>query len=225
MEKTKIAVVDDQVLFRKGLVSILENRFGIEVLIEAGGGKEFIEKLNTAAHLPGIVLLDLEMPDMDGKKVIEYLKEHYPQVKIIILSVHYNNDLVAHFIEMGTNSYLPKNTEPEELEMAIASVVKNDFYFNDNTLHALRKAIASKGKNKNTVLVGSLLLTMREIEVLELICREFNTAEIAEKLFISPRTVEGHRVNLLTKTNARNTAGLVLFAVKSNIINTYNSPV
>ncbi len=225
MKQPRIAIIDDQLLFRKGLIAILQEQYKMEVAIESEGGQDFIDKLANDTKPPQIVLLDLEMPVMNGKEVAEYLKKNHSKIKIIILSVHYNSDLIAHFIEMGAVCYLPKNIEPEVLKTAILEVFKNDFYFTDDIILALRRLITNKGKNKNTILVGNHLLTTREKEILELICQQYNTTEIAEKLFISPRTVEGHRNSLLAKTGARNTAGLVLFAVTNNIISPYSSPL
>ena len=181
MKQPRIAIIDDQLLFRKGLIAILQQQYKMEVAIEAEGGQDFIDKLANCAKPPQIVLLDLEMPEMNGKEVAQYLKKNHSKIKIIILSVHYNSDLIAHFIEMGAVCYLPKNIEPEVVKTAIMEVYKNDFHFTDDVLLAIRRLIINKGKNKNTVLVGDYLLTTREKEILELICQQYNTTEICIK--------------------------------------------
>lgn len=217
MEEVKLAVVDDQALFRKGLVSMLGNYEELNILFEAENGLELFEALEV--HLmPEIILLDLRMPKMDGLEAITRLKSEYPNIKVIIISVHDDSDVIEHLIEKGANAYLDKNANPDEVIQAIHNVKAYDFHFNHAAQTAL-KEIESKGK-KNGNPIKKSLLSEREEEVLIHICREHTTPEIADKMALSPRTIEGYREKLLTKSGARNTAGLVLFAVKNQIIST-----
>ncbi|MEO1449922.1 MAG: response regulator transcription factor [Bacteroidota bacterium] len=214
----KIALVDDHVLFRKGMESMLEDIQGIEVVFHAGNGQELLEKL---AYQPvDLILLDLEMPVMDGLTVLPLIREQGPEIKILIISMHQEDEFVAGVMERGANGYLLKDAEYEELEIALQSVQRNGFYFNDQ----ISKAMLGRLVQKQQIIpsfAASEPLTEREVEVLELICRECTTAEIADRLCLSPRTIEGYRNRLLDKTGARNTAGLVVFAARQGWLNTW----
>jgi len=153
---------------------------------------------------------------MNGIETLNELRQRFPQIKVIILSIHSDENLIAKMIESGANGYLVKNARPEEVQAAIQTVIEKDFYFNEQTLAAMRKGLQSKRKKITLNVADSL--TPREKEVLELICREYNTAEIASELYISERTVDGHRNNLMLKTGSKNTAGLVVFAMKNNVL-------
>lgn len=209
-----VALADDEKLFRKGLRTILDKSAQIRVLIEAGSGIELLELLQQAGTPPDVLLLDLSMPGMNGMETFEQVRTKYKQIRILILSVHYNDHYIVTLIEKGANGYLSKNTEPDELERAILTVARNDFYFNEDTIRAMHKNLS--GKHKRQLLVGEGL-TEREIEVLQLICQELTAVEIADRLYISKRTAEGHRNSLLLKTGCRNTAGLVIYAIRHNI--------
>lgn len=213
----RIAMVDDHQLFRKGIEAILRASGSIDVAYSAGSGEELLQWLRTAAPLPDVVMLDIEMPGLNGIQLTEHLCRTYPQLRIIILSMHFRENLISGLVEKGVHCFLPKNSEPEELLAAIQTVHRNDFYFNDAVLQAIHKSMGGAKKRAPDVTFG-FGITPREKEVLELICREYSTAQIADKLFLSARTVDGHRNNLLQKTGAANTAGLVLFAVRNRII-------
>jgi DNA-binding NarL/FixJ family response regulator len=211
-----IALADDQVLFREGIASLIKNEKGLSLVMEADNGLDFLSKLKDIAELPDILLMDMEMPGMDGMQLNDELRKNYPSIKVIVLSVHARDRLIARMIQAGASGYLFKNCNKEELLTAIHSVFNNGFYITPIVLKAIQSPVANA---KGTVNVQSIPIeiSMREKEVLKLICEEFNNAEIAEKLFISTRTVDGHRNNLLAKTGCHNTAGLVLFAVKHRI--------
>lgn len=213
-----IAVAEDQVLFRECFVANIRTFPNINVIAEAGNGKELIEKLRSLEIKPDIVLLDLSMPEMNGLETTKYLREHLPDMRIIVLSVHGDERYVVSMVQHGVNGYLAKDAELETVYKAIESVYEKGFFFNDTMLRGLQSGgLQKKYKISQFNLVDSI--TRREKEVLELICKEFTTQEIAEKLFLSVRTVDGHRNNLLEKTGARNTAGLVIFALKNDLVN------
>jgi DNA-binding NarL/FixJ family response regulator len=213
---TKIALVDDHKLFREGIKVILEDTTTVEVIIEASNGREFLEALQNSVVKPDVVLLDIRMPILDGYETAKIVLETYLDMKIIILTMHEEERHIIRMIELGVNGYLMKNASSDEVIECIESVMEYDYYFNNKITNIMRKVMMFKGKGVvNTVTYD---LTEREIEVLELICKEYTAKEIGEKLFISYRTVEGHRKNLLSKLNVRNTAGLVVFAIKNEIV-------
>ncbi len=213
----KVAIADDHVLFRKGLITILEMDDDIEVVLEVNNGKELVENLNQP--LPEVILMDLKMPEMDGMEATKIIKEKHPEIKILILSMYDEEKFIIYCLELGANGYLLKNADPAEVTQAIRTVVAKDFYFNDHISTVMLKGLNQKSRPKGKPQwTNKIQLTNREKEVLELICHEYTTPEIGEKLFISHRTVEGHRKHLLEKTGAKNTAGLVVFALKHELI-------
>ncbi len=214
--KINIAIADDQKLFRKGMAALVNSFDDMTVVFEAENGRELLELCGEHEQKPTIILLDLSMPEMNGLEALKVLKEDFPEIKVIILSSHEVENFILATIQAGANGYLAKNAEPEEVEMAIREVVKNDFYFTMPMLAIMRKGLVKKAPIVS--LDNEDNLTAREKEVLKLICKQFNSHEIAEKLFLSNRTVEGHRNNLLIKTGSRNTAGLVLYALKHKLL-------
>lgn len=218
MAAIHLALIEDQLLFRQSLALLLKSIAGFTLVLEAEDGQDFLNKLETATVFPDIALMDMEMPGIDGVGLKDILQRQYPQIKIIVLSVHARARLIAHMIEGGCSGYLVKNCDKEELIIAVNSVFKNGFYINARVLEAIQQAASQKKKTIKSISPIPVDLSAREKEILQLICKEYNNNEIAEQLFISVRTVDGHRNNLLTKTGCQNTAGLVLFAVKYNII-------
>jgi DNA-binding NarL/FixJ family response regulator len=212
----RIAIADDQVLFRKGMIALIREFKGVEVTVEAENGQHLLEQLRISGGSTDVILLDLSMPVMNGIETMKALKEEFPLIKVIILTVYNEDKFILTAVEMGANGYLVKNAEPAEVEKSIRTVVTHDFYFNDQTLEAMKKGLFTTRQKFSLNIISEL--TQREKQVLEMICREYTTPEIASELFISERTVDGHRNNLLAKTGCRNTAGLVLFAVKNNLI-------
>jgi DNA-binding NarL/FixJ family response regulator len=210
-----IAIADDQSLFRKGIISLLNTFSDMKVVVEAENGKELLNLLAETTATVHVALVDINMPVMNGIEAMKQVRLKYPHIKNIILTVHEEDKYINKLIEEGANAYLAKNTQPDELEKAITTVVTHDYYFNENTIRAMHTHV--QGKRQRISLVAADEITNREKEILQLICKEFTTPEIAQQLFISERTVDGHRNNLLIKTGCRNTAGLVLFAIKHNL--------
>lgn len=217
MSDILISLADDQHLFRSGLASLIRSVPGFTLLNEACNGKVFLELLQSATVLPDIALIDMHMPEMNGVELNEILQKEYPSIKVLILSVYDQERFIAKMIEAGACGYLSKNCEIDELTTAITAAHKNGFYFNQTTLQAMRRAAQFKSADIKNLSNIAIELTTREKEILNLLCKELTNAEIAEQLYISPRTVEGHRNNLLAKTGCRNTAGLVIFAIKNSI--------
>lgn len=211
----RVALADDHKLFREGVRFLLRNMDGLELVLEASDGVTLLEAI--PAHKPDVLLLDLDMPKMDGVEVLKRLRLEKSDLGVIILTMHNDNKLIAYLMELGANGYLLKDIDREELEQAISSVYHEGFYFNKQVSHAMLGGLKSHN-HKKPRFGHNVVLTNREIEVLELICQELTAKEIADKLFISPRTAEVHRKNLISKMGVRNTAGLIVKAIKQGII-------
>ena len=214
----KIAIADDEALFRKGMKLLLENDSAeMQVALEAGDGDELLRQLRASESLPDVLLLDLNMPKTNGIEAAKIIREEFPVLKIIVLSTYFSNAFIINMIELGAAAYLPKNSDPEEVRRTIVEVLQNGFSYNQQVLEVIRDNMILKTKPK-TPSSFHVELTARETEILQLICEEYTTGEIAEKLFISPRTVEGHRNHLLEKLGCKNTAGLVIYAVQHDLV-------
>lgn len=212
----RIGLADDHLLFREGIKAIFQDEEYMEICLEASNGEEFMTSLRNTIIKPEVVLLDIRMPVLDGYETAKKLLEEYPEMKIIILTMHEEERHIIRMIELGVNGYLMKNASPEEVIDCIRCVMEYDYYFNNKITNIMRKVMMYKGKRNMDHLTYDL--SEREKEVLALICQEYTAKEIGEKLFISFRTVEGHRKKLLSKLNVRNTAGLVVFAIKNEIV-------
>lgn len=214
MKVIKLALADDHVLFREGLKSIFGRLDDMEVVLETSNGKELLDRVTE--HQPDVVLLDLEMPEMDGVECCKELKRRFPGIKILVLTMHEEERMTAYLMEIGANGYLLKNSPKDELCEAIRMVDRQGIYSSKLITNALLHRLQSKS-NQPPSLNGPAL-TRREREVLELIAAEHTNNEIAEKLFISEKTVDGHRNNLLGKLGVRNTAGLIMKAIKLGLL-------
>ena len=217
MKKINIALIDDEKLFRKGMQMILSDYEEVSILFEASNGLELLDKLEKNTEPLDLLLLDLQMPEMDGIEVTKKIKEKYPDLKIVILTTHYSKAFILNMIELGASAYLAKDAEPENVIRTIRQVAHNGFYYDGHVMDVIRENMVAGYPNKS-VSFGPVKLTNRELEVLQLICQEKTTNEMAEELYLSPRTVEGHRNNLLEKTGVKNTAGLVIYAVRNKIV-------
>ena len=215
MSKIKIAIADDYKIFREGLKVGLSADEGLEVLLEADNGEELLKGLET--QTPDVIIMDLKMPIMDGLEATKVVRKKYPSIKVLVVSMYDDDKFIIHLMENGANGYLLKNAEPDEIRRSIYSVHENGYYFNDLVNKALLKKLVLKNNLKPSF-NQNIDLTEREQEVLKLICEEKTAAEIGKEIFLSPRSVEGIRQRLIEKVGVRNTAGLVMFAVKSGIV-------
>ena len=214
----KIILVDDELLFRKGVQFMLERENNIKIIFEASNGEELISYLNQNENdLPDIILMDLKMPLLNGVEATKRIHKKYPDVKIIALTSFDTKPFIINMIQEGASSYLIKNASPKEMIHTINEVALKGFYYNHLILSIIDEGLIF-GNKKTKSSFDEEYLTTREKEVLELICEQFSTNQIAEKLFISPRTVEGHRNNLLLKTESKNIAGLVVYAIQNKIV-------
>jgi DNA-binding NarL/FixJ family response regulator len=211
----KIVLVDDEILFRKGISFLLEKEKNIKVVFEASDGSELISFLKESSIHPDIIIMDLKMPILNGVEATKLIRNEFPKIKIIALTSYNSKSFVANMISVGAVSYLVKNATPQELLLTINEVAAKGFYYDEFVMKNIQENMCVS-KNVKSHLDNNFL-TSRELEVLKLICEQKNTVEIAEKLFISPRTVEGHRNNLLLKTESKNIAGLVVYAIQNEI--------
>lgn len=215
MSHITYAIADDHEVFRKGLQLVLRDDDRLKFLFEAENGFALMKLLEQKQ--PDVMLLDLKMPVMDGFAAAREIRRLYPVMKILILTMYDEEHLIVHMLEAGANGYLLKNADPEEIRKAIATVMENDYYFNDLVSGAMLKNLVQKNIAVPQFR-SSVVLTEKELKVLELICQECTSAEIGEKVFLSPRTVEGIRAGIMEKIGARNIAGLVMYAVKNGIV-------
>lgn len=211
--KIKIIIVDDHVLFRNGLVLLLNSNVDFEVIAEASNGKEFLEILKEMT--PDIVLMDISMPEMDGVKATELAIEKNPELKIITLSMFGDEEYYYKMMDAGACAFLLKESDIDEVYSAIYNVMDGNSFFSKELLQNL----ISNFKDEDSVHDLVKELSEREIEITVLVCDGLSNQEIAEKLFLSKRTVEKHRANILTKLNLKNTASLVMFAIKNKLVN------
>ncbi|MDF1695648.1 MAG: response regulator transcription factor [Saprospiraceae bacterium] len=211
---TRIAIADDHKLIRAGIRLILNEHPSFEVVQEASNGRELINGL--AESNPDVILLDMEMPILSGPDTLREIRSKNKEIPVLILTMHNNEAFILQMMELGANGYLIKNTEPKEVIEAISKVIKSKYFFTEEVSKAMLRGISDPNlKSKENL--SSHNLTNREIDVLRLICKELTTVEIGQTLFLSPKTIEGYRKVLLDKTEAKNMAGLVLFAVKHGI--------
>ncbi|MCB0575684.1 MAG: response regulator transcription factor [Saprospiraceae bacterium] len=213
----RIAIADDEALFRKGILMLLEDEADFEIVFEAEDGQHLLEQLKAQDPLPDILLLDLNMPRLSGIEAAKTIREQFPELKFIVLSTFFSKAFIINMIEIGAASYLAKNATPEEMKATIREVHEKGFSYNRQVLEVIRENMLDKTKPKITSPFG-VELTDREKEILQLICEEYTTHEIAANLYISPRTVDGHRNNLLQKLGCKNVAGLVVFAIRNDLV-------
>lgn len=212
-----LAIAEDEALFRKGMIALLEGETDLQISFEAGDGQELLQQLKIVEPFPDILLLDLKMPHLNGIEAARVIRESYPELRIIVLSTYFSKAFILNMIELGAGAYLPKNATPEEVIESIREVYARGFSYNHQVMEVIRDNMIHKTRPKADLKTG-FEITTREQEVLQLICEEYTTPEIAEKLYISPRTVDGHRNNLLQKLGCRNVAGLVVFALQQQLV-------
>ncbi|WP_281990574.1 response regulator transcription factor [Aquimarina aggregata] len=213
----KISIVDDEALFVEGLSLLFSNEKNIKVVFTSIDGKEFLDELAITSkdNFPNIVLVDIQMKPMNGFELVELLKDKYPDLKIIILSSHYKKNVIGHMIKLGISAFIPKNSTKKTLVKTIESVSLHGVYFTRKDQQMLLSYMNDKPKKPALSAIEEL--SDREIEVLKLICQEQTNQEVANKLFLSKRTIESHRQRILDKIGAKNTVGLVIYAIANEI--------
>lgn len=211
----KVIIADDHGLFRSGVKTAMSLHKDIKMLAEADNGMQLLSILK---HIqPDVVLLDIQMPIMDGITTLPEIKKLYPDIRVIMLTMHNDHSMITKLMELGANSYLTKNSDPELIYEAIKTVHEEEFFFNQLTNKALIDGLKMKRQAEANLPVDAKL-TEKEIAILRMICEEKSTKEIADIVELSPRTVEAIRDKLKVKTGAKSMAGLVMYAVKSGIM-------
>tara|TARA_R100000988_G_C3959502_1_gene145416 strand:+ start:129 stop:797 length:669 start_codon:yes stop_codon:yes gene_type:complete len=212
----KVALADDEELFRAGIALILSRDPEIEVVYQAENGQQLLDFLESQSDLPDIVVTDIKMPELNGVEVTKVLRKKYPEIGVIALTTYNTKPFIRNMINVGASAYLVKNSAPAHMVHTVKQVFHNGFYYDKYVMEVLNTRHSKVSEEKSAY--DADFLTDRETEVLTLICQQYTTAEIAEKLHISPRTVEVHRKNLLAKTAVKNIAGLVVFAIQNALV-------
>lgn len=216
MTTINLAIADDHKLFRQGIINILKTYSSFNMIIEAESCKQLMAAMEV--QLPDIVLIDIEMPEMDGIEGCKAILQQYPEMKIIALSMHTADNFIFHMMKVGARSYLHKDIDQDSLKHAIEEVAFKGFYFTERIAEAMLRGVKSKSMQK-PILKGNQI-TSREKEVLLMICQGFTNSEIAARLFLSVRTVEGHRQHLLEKTGTTNSVSLAVLSIKTGLVST-----
>lgn len=217
--KITIAIADDELLFRQGLISILSKENNLEILFDAEDGNDLMTQLRAAEQLPEIVITDLKMPGLNGVETTKLIRKEFPDIKIIALTSYFSKPFIINMISIGAVAYLAKNSTPKLMLTTIKEVAEKGFYYDEQVMKFIHEGLLNSNEQLKKSNFDTTYFTKREKEVLGLICEQFTTNEIAEKLFISPRTVDGHRNNLLLKTESKNLAGLVVYAIQNKLVN------
>lgn len=210
----KVAIIDDEMLFRKSVVYLLNGEENIDVVYDGNNGMELLKYLNHSADLPDIILVDIRMPILDGVETSKILNEQFPGIKIIVLTSFDTHRFIDQMIQFGASSYMIKSFSPEKVIETINKVYQEGIFFDSIVMNSI---VAMK-RNESTNEKVQVRLSEREIEILKLVKEQYSTKEIADKLFKSERTIEGHRKNMLEKTKSRNVVGLIIWGIKNNII-------
>ncbi|MCD4834147.1 MAG: response regulator transcription factor [Bacteroidales bacterium] len=214
MDKIKIVLVDDHQMFRDGVKSVLSDEDNIEVIGEIGNGNDLYEVLKSIK--PDVIITDISMPEISGIDIAKYVSENYPEIKILILSMHSNEEFITKALSAGANGYLPKDTSMNELLEAINTIYTGDNYFNKEISDTILKSIINKSKSAKENAKNETL-TKREKEIVNLVVDGLANKEIADKLFISVRTVDSHKNNIMQKLNLKSSVELVKYAIKNNL--------
>ncbi|MCB0486893.1 MAG: response regulator transcription factor [Cyclobacteriaceae bacterium] len=214
MSRINVCIVDDHNLFRKALTRLLKTFSRVNEVTEAEHGKDLIKQMSKVA--PDVILLDLEMPIMNGVETAEYVIPKYPDTKIVVLTQHDSEKYMLHMLEMGVHSFLFKNANPDELERAIYSVHDKDFYHNDLISSVMRKSIALRAEKPMFSKIAEL--SEREKEIFKLICEELSLKEIGQRLNISEKTIHSHKANIQSKLGVKNTVGMIKYAYENGML-------
>lgn len=210
IEKIKIAVIDDHGLYRKGLIKLITTlSSSFDVCIEASNGQDFLNRLQKD-NLPDLAILDIDMPIMDGYEIAEILKNKYPQIQVLVITMLEDESSLIRMIKSGVKGYLSKDVEPDELKQALETISKGQFHYNDSLSGKLIQVILT-----DTLKNNGHQLNERELAFLELCCTELTYKEIADRMFLSPKTIDGYRAALFERFNAKSRVGLVLLAIKN----------
>ena len=223
MNTIKIIIADDHRMFREGLKEILSKEKHIVIVDEAGDGAETLEKM--ARHQPDVVLMDIDMPEINGIETTRKILREHPETRVLVLSMHSDSKYILSMLEAGAKGYILKTSGKEEMIAAINTIAHGDSYFSNLVSSHIREQLQRNKKRPDTPTHHEPTpLTPREYQVLKMIALEYSNPEIAEHLYISTRTVDTHRRNLLEKLGVKNTAGLVKYALKIGLLDESTTP-
>lgn len=211
----RIALADDHVLLRKGLAALVEN-LGYTVLMEADNGQELMDKMSSGL-LPDLILMDINMPEKDGYETTQWLNEKHPEIKVLALSMYDDETAIIRMLKNGARGYILKDSEPSELRNAMESVLTKGFYYSEMVTGRLMRTIKNMDDEQNTTR-KTLNLSDREVEFLKLACSEMTYKEIALKMHLSPRTIDGYRDTLFEKLDIKTRTGLAIYAIKNGLV-------
>lgn len=214
--KPGVVLVDDHVLLRNGLASLIRGFGEYEVLFEACGGKDLIRQLKNS-RLPDIILLDINMPEMDGYDTACWLRRNYPDIKVLALSMYETDNAIVRMLKNGAKGYVLKDIDAGVLKVALDSVLEKGFYYTDMVTGKLIHTISTLD-DPELRMRRLLALNERELEFMKLVCTEWTYKEIADRMYLSPRTIDGYRDALFEKLNVRTRVGLAMYAVRSGIV-------
>ena len=213
----KIAIADDHKIFRDGIKMALAGKENLKMLWEAEDGKDLMHKV--AIKKPDVLLMDIRMPEIDGINAIEMLRKEYEDMKIIVLTMYDDQQMISRMMEMGANAYLTKTTDPEEIYEAILTCMNDDFYFNSLVNNAVMgKLIQKKNVRQHYGSTVAINFNEKEIKILQLLAQDKTTEEISKIIFLSPRTIETIRQNMKTKVGAKTIAGLIMYGMRNKLI-------
>ena len=211
----KIAIADDHKIFRDGIKMALSGKENLKMLWEAEDGKDMMHKI--AIKKPEVLLMDIRMPEIDGINGIELIRKEYEDIKIIVLTMYDDHQMISKMMEMGANAYLTKTTDPEEIYEAILTCINEDFYFND----LVNAAVLLKLQHKKSVrrfYPNTVKFSEKELRIMKLISEDKTTEEISKEVFLSPRTIETIRQGMKQKVGAKTIAGLVMYAMRNKLL-------
>ncbi|MGE5108813.1 MAG: response regulator [Sphingobacteriales bacterium] len=211
----KLAIADDHKIFRDGIKMALTGKPHIKMLWEAEDGKDLMHKI--ALKKPDLLLMDIRMPEIDGINALQLIRKEYEDVKIIVLTMYDDSQMIGKMMEMGANAYLTKTTDPDEIYEAILTCMNEDFYFND----LVNQAVLLKLQHKKTVrqfYPNPIKFTEKEVQILKYLAEDKTTEEISKLVFLSPRTIETIRQNMKSKVGAKTIAGLIMYGMRNKII-------
>jgi DNA-binding NarL/FixJ family response regulator len=211
----RLAIADDHKIFRDGIKMALRDREYIKILWEAEDGRDMAHKLKI--KLPDVLLMDIRMPEMDGVHAIQLIRHEYEELKIIVISMYDDKELITKMMEMGANAFLSKTAEPEEIYKAILACMNEEFYFNDLVNTAVLLKLQHK-KKAQKFYPTPVQFSEKEIRILKLISEDKTTEEISREIFLSPRTIETIRQSMKQKVNAKTIAGLLMYAIRNKLL-------
>jgi two-component system, NarL family, invasion response regulator UvrY len=214
-KKYTVAIADDHTLMRTALAKLIGTLDDFGVLFEASNGMEVQKLITTQRVIPDILMLDINMPQMDGYATATWIRKHYPQIKVLALSMHGHEDVIIRMLRAGAKGYLMKSVEPDEMRMALYSIIKKDFYLPEAISG---KVISGLQDDQQKDVILAVQLTEREKQYLQYLCSDLSYKEIAAKMFISLRTVDEYKSTLADKLGVKTRIGLVVYALKNNLV-------